>query len=305
MNKSFRTCPLRWMTGLLFSWLACINPGNAHGADAGPNSAALLHSRYEQVKQQLDQNQFRRPLYLESLESSTTLKGDVYARVDYPLAVVSSALREPAQWCDVLILHINIKYCRASTRTSGDGLIVRIGKKEEQLLNQAYRVDFSYRLAAATPEYFEAGLDAEKGPLSTSNYRIVLKAIPISDKQTFVHLTYSYAYGVLGSIALQSYLATVGHNKVGFTVIGKQPDGSPQYIDGVRGVIERNTMRYYLAIDAYLDALATPASQQFEQRLQNWFKATEQYRLQLHEMDGPAYIQMKRSENARQQKTGP
>jgi hypothetical protein len=31
--------------------------------------------------------------------------------------------------------------------------------------------------------------------------------------------------------------------------------GQPDYIGGVRGLVERNTMRYYLAIDAYLSTL--------------------------------------------------
>jgi len=31
--------------------------------------------------------------------------------------------------------------------------------------------------------------------------------------------------------------------------------GQPDYIGGVWGLVERNTMRYYLAIDAYLSTL--------------------------------------------------
>ena len=42
-------------------------------------------------------------------------------------------------------------------------------------------------------------------------------------------------------------------------------------------------MRYYLAIDAYLGALATPAPARFEQSLERWFDATELYPRQLRE----------------------
>ncbi len=69
----------------------------------------------------------------------------------------------------------------------------------------------------------------------------------------------------------------------------------------MRGALERNTMRYYLAIDAYLGALAVPPPERFEQSLERWFAATERYALQLHEVDHDAYVAMERSEYLRQQ----
>ena len=71
-----------------------------------------------------------------------------------------------------------------------------------------------------------------------------------------------------------------------------------QRFGGVRGVVERNTMRYYLAIDAYLDA---PGPQGREKRLGEWFDDTERYARQLHEMDRDDYLAMKRSEFQRLQ----
>jgi hypothetical protein len=100
---------------------------------------------------------------------------------------------------------------------------------------------------------------------------------------------------------MKTYLATIGRGKVGFTMTGKRSSGQPEYIGGMRGVAERNTMRYYLAIDAYLGALTTPPPLQLQKRLQNWFTATEQYPRQLREVDRTAYIEMKRSEYLRQQ----
>jgi hypothetical protein len=99
-------------------------------------------------------------------------------------------------------------------------------------------------------------------------------------------------------MAMQGYLATVGRDKVGFTRVSS---GGSDYIGGVRGVVERNTMRYYLAIDAYLGALSSPAPEQFEKRLNNWFSSTERFPHQLHEIDRQQYLDMKRSEYARQQ----
>ena len=104
-----------------------------------------------------------------------------------------------------------------------------------------------------------------------------------------------------GRLAMQGYLATVGADKVGFTVTGRDGNGQPIHIGGVRGAIERTAMRYYLAIDAHLASLGVPADQQLEKRIQTWFDATERYPRQLHEMDRGTYVAMKRGEYERQQ----
>ncbi|MDO9366911.1 MAG: hypothetical protein Q7T58_11350, partial [Methylotenera sp.] len=164
-----------------------------------------------------------------------------------------------------------------------------------------YRVEFNYRGIITTPDYFALELNAENGPLSTRNYRIWVEATPVKGGRTFLHVTYAYSFGLTGSLAMKGYLATIGRGKVGFTVTGKLPNGKSAYIQGVRGVVERNTMRYYLAIDAYLATLATPAKAQLEQRLLLWYNANEKYSRQLHEVERDEYFKMKRKEYQRQQ----
>ena len=132
----------------------------------------------------------------------------------------------------------------------------------------------------------------------------MLEAIPLKDGGTFIHLSYSYAYGFTAKLAMQAYLKTVGSDKVGFTVIKKLPDGKPLHVSGIRGALERNTMRYFLAISAYLGALSAPPQQQLEKRLRDWFASTERYPLQLHELEQSEYLDMKRKEYKRQQVGG-
>lgn len=284
---------------LLFVCIACIGMVSAAAADT--TAAATLRARYAALAAQSGPSQFQRPLHLDSVEGSRTLKGDIFALVDYPFASVSTALNSPERWCDVMILHINTKYCHASADSTRTMLSVSIGKKFDQPLEDAYRVEFSYRAVAATADYFAVELTAKSGPLATSDYRILLEAAPAESGKTLVHLTYSYAYGVAGKLAMQAYLATTGRSKVGFTITGRQPDGQPDYIGGVRGLVERNTMRYFLAIDAYLGALTVPLPEQFEKRLRAWYDSTDVYARQLHEVDRAAYLEMKRSEYRRQQ----
>ena len=278
-----------------------VGAGSALSEEVEVHSAALLSARYQALRNQLSHNQFQRPLYLVSNEISDGISGEVFALVDYPFSTVKPALYGPAQWCDILILHLNTKFCRVSTAGPGPVLNVGIGRKYDQPPDKAYRVDFAFRVVADTKDYLEVKLAADTGPLSTRNYRIVFEAIPLETGRTFIHLTYSYAYGFAGRLALQTYLGTIGRNKVGFTVVGTQSDGQPRYVGGLRGVVERNCMRYYLAIEAFLGALSAPPPAQFEKRINDWIDAIERYPLQLHEMKRNDYLEMKRKEYSRQQ----
>ncbi|TKC81334.1 hypothetical protein FAZ69_28290 [Trinickia terrae] len=274
----------------------------AHAAD---DDAQALRDKYQSLTQQLAHNPFQRPLYLVSEESPSRLKGDIYAVMDHPFATVEGALDDPAHgpdnWCDVLILHLNIKYCHAAAGGNGSVLTVNLGRKVEEALSSTYRLQFDYRPAVSTPDYFKVELSADSGPMGTKDYRIVLEAAPIAGNRTFLHLTYAYGYGMTGRLAMKTYLATLGADKVGFTSNRDPSTGQAQYIGGVRGLVERNTMRYYLAIDAYLGSLASPPEQRLAQRLTAWFDATEQYPQQLHEVDRQDYLQMKNHEYQRQQ----
>ncbi|MBW8329759.1 MAG: hypothetical protein K0M48_11595 [Thiobacillus sp.] len=292
---------MAWLTRSLLVWIALFSAGLAFASLPDTHSAASLHAKYASLGERLHHNPFRRALSLDSSESPNDLKGDIYALVDYPFATVSAALNDPGGWCDVLILHVNTKQCQATAGKSRTTLTVHIGKKTPQPLEDAYPIEFSYRVAAATAKYLEIQLNAQEGPLSTRNYRIQLQAVPVRAGQTFLHLTYSYDYGMAGRLAMKTYLATIGSDKVGFTQTGKQSSGQPGYIGGMRGVVERNTMRYYLAIDAHLGALSTPPPLQLQKRLHSWFTATEQYPRQLREVERTAYFDMKRSEYLRQQ----
>jgi hypothetical protein len=270
-------------------------------ADVPGTNAASLRAEYGALRERLDHNQFQAPLYVDSQQSADRLEGDLYGVVDHPFATVGTALKGTTHWCDILILHLNVKDCRASAGGSRSSLTIYIGSKYDQPPEVAFRVDYVYRVAAEAADYLQIILTADTGPLGTKNYRILVEAVPLEGEQTFVHLTYSYAYGTMARIAMEAYLRTIGRAKVGFTVVDRRPDGQPVYVTGVRGVVERNAMRYYLAVVAYLGALSAPPQEQFEKRLHEWFTLTERHALQLHEIEQSEYLSMKRSEYRRGQ----
>lgn len=286
--------------------LCCLLLGaaiQAGAATATPASdpATALHSQHTQLRTQLAQNVFHHPLVLLSTENKQGLQGDIYAEMAFAFDTVSADLRQPAQWCEVMILHINTKYCRADSGPAGTLLNVNIGSKTPQELAQAARLAFNFSVLTAAPDYFEVLLEAADGPMGTRDYRIRLEAIALPQQRTFLHLTYAYSVNLLGRLAMQTYLATAGVGKVGFTLADSTAGAPPALIDGVRGLVERNTMRYYLAIDSYFQAAPAAPAVQLEQRLQSWFTATEQYPRQLHETDRGAYLEMKHAEHQRQQ----
>lgn len=266
---------------------------------ASAQDAATLHARYAALQDKFANNQFGRPLVLESVETSGDLKGDVYAVVDYPFAMVQQALQAADHWCDILILHLNVKRCRVGGGAAKT-LNLSVGRKFDQPIEDAYQLNFAYRVVTATNDYLQVLLTADEGPMSTKNYRIQVEAVPVDAKRSVIHMSYAYGYGFTAKVAMQTYLATIGSAKVGFTILDRK-DGKPVYQAGVLGLLERNTMRYYLAIDAYLSAYSLPAADQFEKRIREWYASTERYAPQLHEMDQNEYLDMKRKEMRRQQ----
>ena len=295
----------RWLLSAVACLAAALSIGTAaaqaHDAGAKAALAAGLSAKYAALKDRLVETPFGRPLQMESREGKDTVSGEIHAVLDHSFTVTAAALSTPSQWCDILILHLNTKYCRPSADSQAATLHVVIGTKFDQPIVDAHRVDFAYRIAARTADYLQVNLVASKGPLGTHDLRIVVAAMPADGDKTFIRLSYSYGYGTVARLAMQAYLRTIGHGKVGFTVVGKEDDGAPHFVGGMRGVVERNTMRYYLAIEAFLGALSAPPKARMAKSLGDWFTATESYPRQLREMGRAEYLEMKRNEYARQQ----
>ncbi len=279
---------------------AVYNQAFAKDKLAADGFVIALMGQYKALSNELQNNQFKRPLVLKSNESPDSLKGEIYAVLDYPFAEVNNAINNPDHWCDALLLHINVKYCRAVTSNTGTVLNMNLGKKYDQLLAETYKAKFNYESITTAANYFSVEMKAADGPLGTKDYRIWVEATPVNNNQTFLHFTYAYSFGLTGRLAMKGYLSTIGKDKVGFSIEPNQANGAQNYIQGVRSVVERNTMRYYLAIDAYLAALKESPDNQQEARFEYWFDSTEQFAKQLHEVEKNEYLTMKRKEAERQ-----
>ncbi len=290
--RSVRACVLL----LALAGVAALAPAAARE----PASARALLATYQQMSGQLERSSFGRQLLLDSAEMPDGLQGDVYAVVDHPLAQVSAALKGSGHWCELLSLHVNNRRCRVSKGAQGgETLTLYVVRRYDDPVEQAFELPFAYRLASATHEHLALELAAATGPLGTSNYRVALEAVALGERKTFLHLRYSYDHNKMARLATQAYLATFASDKVGFTVVGKGPNGESSYIGGLRGLVERNAMRYFLSLDAYLAGAAGPAPERFERRLAHWFASTEKYPRQLHEINLATYLELKRTDRQR------
>jgi hypothetical protein len=264
------------MLGVLI--LVLLISGSAQAQDA-----AALRARHAALQQQLANNPFGRPLHVESSASGGMHKGDIYAVVEQPYGVVAPALARPDGWCQILTLQVNIKRCIVDR--SSQALAAFVTRKPRDTIESAHRVDFRYEPTTKSGDYLGVALSASSGPLGTRDYQIVLEAAPLDARRTLMHMSYAYTLGLPARMAMNSYLAGSGRDKRGFSVDG-----------GERGVVERSAMRYYLAIEAYLESLGAPPEQRLEVRLRDWYEAITRYP-QLHEAIGvEEYVEMKRRE---------
>lgn len=273
---------------------------SAQAAEPLSSGGKALLAKYQAIKTDLEKNQYGVPLYLETKEERSSLHVDLYGILDYPFENIRESLQSPANWCDINFLHTNVKAC-TFRKVSGQWLLTLYsGRKYYQAPEDAHKLDFNFRISALQQEYLDLALTAEKGPLFTTDHRIRFEAATLDKGRTVIHFSYNYSYGALARAAMKTYYETIGRGKKGFTVVSTGKKGDPVYIGGVRGSEERNAVRYYLAIQTYMDTLTIPISRRFEKQISHWYDLTKRFPLQLYEMDKTEYLANKRLEHANQ-----
>jgi hypothetical protein len=259
---------------------------------AGAEPAAALRKPSAPALERTRETAFDRSLSVESTELDNRLEGRIYAVVDHPFSR-AQALANPAHWCELLPLLPNIRHCDAAS--DGRRITLRFARRFDQSLADTHTVSFDVRVPVKRRDRLEVTLRASQGPFGTSDYRLQLAVAPVGHDRVSLQVRYGYAYGPRARMLAQAYVTTRGRDKVGFTVVGTADDGGPEYIGGLRGAVERNAMRLYLAIDAYLDALDEAGEYRRERSLRAWLAAIARYPRQLAEADPVAYFEAKRA----------
>lgn len=239
------------------------------------------------------------PIFIRSMEGKKTLKAEVYGKLDYPFKDIQNVLKTPENWCDILTLNLNIKACTFHKKYDPVKLGLYVGRKVYETPEDAQLLNYQYKQIENTPEKLSISLSADEGPMATSNYLIEFYAIP-APTGTYLKVYMSYEPSFFSRIATSTYLTTLGRDKVGFSLEKNSKTGKKSYVKGIKGIIERNAMRYYLATVAFLDTRDLPESYRFSTRSQRWFDLTEQFVKQLHEMERSEYLNTKQLERRNQ-----
>ncbi len=260
----------------------------------------VLKETYDRIEAKLAQNSFGVPLYLESYDQEGRLHADVYGIFDHPFNDILNVLKVPANWCDIASLHPNIKACIYKELPDAWLLTFYGGRKVYQTPANAYQFAYHFWNIEQLKGYIDIVLTADRGPFGTRDHRMRFEAMPLGGARTFIHVSYDYSYGRSLRLAEKIYFATLGRDKVGFTVRGVDHRGNPIYITGARGAIERNAVRYYFAIQSFMDTLQYQGNSRFTMRVNEWYDLTCRFRKQLVEMDKKDYLAFKTEEHQNQ-----
>jgi len=284
-------------------WVACLAVvPTAFARDPAPDAAASLRARYSELTGVLAASSIQPGLHVESVDDSRRPRGDAWAVIDQPFGTVVSAFATPSVLCEALILHLNVHYCRPNGRGERPGMALSLGKKTQQPLEDTFHIQLDLHTERAGDDFLRLQLSADEGPLGTRDYQIHLELVALDERRSFLHLRYSYTQTMLSRAATGVYFATNGRDKVGFTRVSEGAGGETRLVRGTRGVLERNTLRYYMAFSAWLHSMHAPTPEQrFEAGLERWFADTERFALQLREVTHDEYIAMKRAQYRRQQ----
>jgi hypothetical protein len=210
------------------------------------------------------------PMEIRSSQSADAVSGTLQALVTRPFAAFGE-LASATAWCDVLILDPNVHACVAR----GDGVEVVFGQAQSP-------VAFAFERPARTDERLAVRLTARSGPFGTRDYLMTFEVTRAGPDSARVSLAFSQRYGAAARMAMAAYYGTTARNKVGFTVVERDAAGEPVYVGDLRGGVERNLARQFLAILVFLDGSATTP----DERVRAWLALTERHPRQLREDQG-------------------
>jgi hypothetical protein len=262
---------------------------------------AKLTSLYRSIDTSFYSGSGALPLTFSSKVSSGFAKGELFALANFSFADITRLLNSMSRLCEAMLLHIDVKSCVKKRNPNGSNqLHVYVGNEDYRSPADSFHIIYQVETRNQGKNYSHIQMSATSGPFDTSDYSIDVEVLAITSNTSFIHLSNSAQYGFFANIVLNTYLATVGSHKVGFTEIGKDPGGNPNYIKGIEGVIERNIMRYFLALQSYLDNINLPKTLQFEARINRWYDLSRNYSRQLYELGKEDYLGHKRKEHENQ-----
>lgn len=267
-------------------------------ASAGQASGELM-ARKSEILALIDQSPFAEPINLQSVEESRGAHGYIHGIVNEPFDQLSAYLSSAAHWCHILFLHQNVKSCVHAGQSLTAELALYLGRKYYQHPHEADAMRLTLEVIARQDDFLSIELGSDRGVHGARDLQMTIQAIPLEGGRSLVRLSYSINLGWFARASLRVYFSTLGRARIGFTLESTDESGDPEFVTGLRGMIERNTVRFYFALQAFMEH---PNPEQFEARLLRWFELTDRYPEHLRELDEETYISQKLRERANQEK---
>lgn len=276
-------------------WFATVLTSNLAAAENIPGYAELEANR-ERLIEWVASNDSGIEFYAESAPASDAQKTDIAVIVPgIDLATANSVLSGPAAWCELMFLHINVKSCVYDDTEGAQWVRLYMGRKFYQHPEKAEAIELQFQSGVNADGVSWVTLTADEGPYGTSDYYIGLYVIDSGD-DAYVQIRSSQKTGKAASSAASLYFKTLGRSKVGFSVVGYDDDGNPEYSRGEQAALERNIVRYLLAARIYMATHKLSDLAALRARMAPWYDATEKYAEQLHEVDRDDYLKDKEKE---------
>jgi len=238
------------------------------------------------------------PIYLETVQKEKVLNVNLLGLFPFKFSDVAEVVARPASYCEFLPLMLNVKSCVITEINPVTRMKFYVAGKHYTPPLASYRIHAVFRLVDRTSEKIRIRLESEEDSAGKTGYDVDLVAIPL-EGQTLLYLKSRYAPGRVTRMATNTYVNVFAHDKPGFTEIQK-PGGEKKLITGFPAVIERSSVRAYLALKAYMINFHLPPAKRFEACLGTWYDLNRPYKKQLYELERDEYLQIKRREHQNQ-----
>lgn len=268
-------------------------------ASGGQPGAAQFQKWYQELRELEPRNPFGVPLRIQSEERSDRVTVEMHGIIEYPFDAVKAALSTPATLCEFIPLNVTVKACTHQQQAQDVLLTLFFGWKHYQEPRDASSQPYRYALQAGEPGAVSVVLGALKGLFGTAAHRMELDAAGVEGRTVLVLRSF-YVQTAASKMATTIYLATLGRDKVGFSREDAGPGLRPGYVKGLRGMVERGVMRYYLALEAFLGTEMVPAARRLEARINAAYDLMERYPLQLHDLERAEFLDAKQREHENQ-----
>lgn len=291
--------PVSAMTGLRSRCLAALLGLAAAfqaAAQEAPAEAFLLRELFRPVAAQPGLGGL--PIHARVSVADDVVDCDILAVVARRPEQVMALLGSARGWCEIALLHPNVKACVEAPGGEDRRLVFHVGSKRFQpaALSRPLRYDLSVE------RHDDGRLAARLRPVprkpAEDTAPVLIEAIALDGARTGLRVRYREPLSAGARLLAAGYFATFGRDKVGFSTTGVDAEGNPVHVGGLAGAIERNIVRHFLAIETILETGEAGIALSPEQRLEHWHALTERHARQLRELDRAEYLDIKRREFA-------